>query len=633
LKVNLLLIPLLKMKKILFLSLILLTSFVLQAAHVTNVPQKVVQPNGDTLYCFASGDEFYHYLHDANGYTIVQDPATGYFVYGKRENGKVVPTQYVAGTVDPTSVGLAPHARISAAEWHLRHDAMMQPVEARRADRVRDGNTNHGDFNNLVIFIHLADDAPFNQTYSQVNRMFNDTSIVNNGSSLGNSTYYNSMYNYFRVNTYNQLFVHSYLVPQSPDDVIVAYEDIYPRAYYMPWSETNPMGYVDTLEDDNRTTREMQLLARAIDYANENNMFPSDVNFDYNNDGLIDNICFIVSGDVAGWSDLLWPHRWSLWGEEVYIGDLRVWDFNFELSDNDWYFSNSTLCHEMSHSLGAPDLYHYYDDNGYTPVGGWDLMAQNASVPQHWGAYMKYRYGNWIEEIPTIVNSGRYMLRPLSWPTPEQVCYRIDSEDPDEFFVIEFRRSTRPFESHIPNGGAVIYRINTNFDGNAGWNGEDVLDEVYVYRPGGTLTSDGQINNANYSQSAHHTEINYSTDPQPFLSNGYISALNIYDVRTYIHDSLTFWYLKPGDTLPNEVRDFSSQLRLYPMPAVTNLSVENNALLQQVEVFDLSGHCVYRAQPNATRVEIAVDRWAAGTYIVRAQTAEGLLQEKITVAR
>ena len=621
------------MKKILFLSLILLTSFVLQAAHVTNVPQKVVQPNGDTLYCFASGDEFYHYLHDANGYTIVQDPATGYFVYGKRENGKVVPTQYVAGTVDPTSVGLAPHARISAAEWHLRHDAMMQPVEARRAERVRDGNTNHGDFNNLVIFIHLADDAPFNQTYSQVNRMFNDTSIVNNGSSLGNSTYYNSMYNYFRVNTYNQLFVHSYLVPQSPDDVIVAYEDIYPRAYYMPWSETNPMGYVDTLEDDNRTTREMQLLARAIDYANENNMFPSDVNFDYNNDGLIDNICFIVSGDVAGWSDLLWPHRWSLWGEEVYIGDLRVWDFNFELSDNDWYFSNSTLCHEMSHSLGAPDLYHYYDDNGYTPVGGWDLMAQNASVPQHWGAYMKYRYGNWIEEIPTIVNSGRYMLRPLSWPTPEQVCYRIDSEDPDEFFVIEFRRSTRPFESHIPNGGAVIYRINTNFDGNAGWNGEDVLDEVYVYRPGGTLTSDGQINNANYSQSAHHTEINYSTDPQPFLSNGYISALNIYDVRTYIHDSLTFWYLRPGDTLPNEVRDFSSQLRLYPMPAVTNLSVENNALLQQVEVFDLSGHCVYRAQPNATRVEIAVDCWAAGTYIVRAQTAEGLLQEKITVAR
>lgn len=621
------------MKKILFLSLLLLVSVALQAAYVSNVPQTLVQPNGDTLHCFASGDEFYHYLHDAEGYTIVQDPATGYFVYGKKENGKVVPTAYVAGRVNPAAVGLSPNARISAAEWHSRHDAMMRPIEARRAVQTRDENTNHGDFNNLVIFIHLADDAPFNQTYSQVNRMFNDSSMVGGGGSFGNASYYNSMYNYFKVNTYNQLFVRSYLVPQSSDDVIVAYEDIYPRTYYLPWSEANPMGYDDNNEEDNRTTREMQLLARAIDYANENNMFPSDVNFDYNNDGLIDNICFIVSGDVAGWSDLLWPHRWSLWGEEVYIGNLRVWDFNFELSDNEWYFSNSTLCHEMSHSLGAPDLYHYYDDNGYTPVGGWDLMAQNATIPQHWGAYMKYRYGNWIEEIPTIVNSGRYVLYPLSSPTTEKVCYRIDSEDPDEFFVIEYRRSSKPFEDYIPNGGAVIYRINSNFDGNAGWNGEDVLDEVYVYRPGGTLTSDGYINSANYSQSAHRTEINYSTDPQPFLSNGYVSALNIYDIRTYIHDSLSFWYLRPGDTLPNEVCDFSSQLRLYPMPAVSVLTVENSTLLQQVEVFDLSGRCVYRAQPSATRVEIPVSGWSVGTYIVRVQTAEGLLQEKVTVGR
>lgn len=614
------------MKKILILSLLLMVSAAMQAAYVSNVPQTLVQPNGDTLHCFASGDEFYHYLHDANGYTIVQNPATGYFVYGKRENGKVVPTEFVAGTVNPAEVGLVPNARISNSEWHRRYDAMMQPVEARRGERVRDENTNHGDFNNLVIFIRLAGDDPFQQTYGEVNRMFNDSSVTSNG-------YYNSMYNYFKVNTYNQLFVRSYLVPQSSDNVIVAYEDIYPRDYYMPWSEANPMGYDDNNEEDNRTTREMQLLVRAIDYANENNMFPSDVNFDYNNDGLVDNVCFIVSGDVAGWADLLWPHRWSLWGAEAYIGDLRVWDFNFELSDDSWYFSNSTLCHEMSHSLGAPDLYHYSDDNGFTPVGGWDLMAQNAYIPQHWGAYMKYRYGNWISEIPTIVNSGRYKLNPVSWPTPDQVCYRINSEDPDEFFVIENRRSSRPFESYIPNGGAVIYRINTNFDGNAGWNGDDVLDEVYVYRPGGTLTTDGQINNANYSQSAHHTEINYSTDPQPFLSNGYISALNIYDVRTYIHDSLTFWYLKPGDTLPNEVRDFSSQLSLYPSPAVSVLTVENSAPLQQVEVFDLSGRCVYRAQPNATRVEVAVDHWTAGTYIVRAQTAEGLLQEKITVAR
>lgn len=622
-----------RMRKALSLILLLLVLSCANAAYFSNIPQTVVQPNGDTLHCFATGDEFYHYLHDAEGYTIVQDPATGYFVYGQRENGKVVPTAFVAGKVNPASVGLTPNARISSAEWHKRYDAMMQPIEARRANTTRDGNANHGDFNNLVIFIRFAGDAPFQQTYSQVNLMFNDSSAASSGGSLSpTGNYTNSMFNYFRYNTYNQLFVRSYLLPQSTDDNIVSYEDIYPRDYYMPWSEANPMGYNDDNENDNRTTREMQLLKRAVDFVNENNMVPTGINLDYNNDGLVDNICFVVRGDVAGWADLIWPHRWCLYGEEVYINGLRVWDFNFEMSDNEWYFSNSTLCHEMSHSLGAPDLYHYSDTLGFTPVGGWDLMAQNAYHPQHWGTYMKYRYGNWIQEIPLIENSGRYVLRPVSSSVPEKICYRINSEDPDEFFVIEYRKSNGPFEAYIPNGGAVIYRINTNFEGNASWNGEDILDEVYVYRPGGTLTTDGQINNANYSQSAHRTEINYSTDPQPFLSNGYVSALNIYDIRTYIHDSLSFWYLRPGDTLPNEVRDFASQLKIYPMPASTQLTMENTAVLQQVEVFDLSGRCVYRAQPNAEHVEIAVADWAAGTYIVRLQTDAGLLQEKFTVA-
>ena len=50
------------------------------AAPAKFVPAARVQPNGDTLHCYASGDEFYNWLHDAEGYTIVQDPATGFYV-------------------------------------------------------------------------------------------------------------------------------------------------------------------------------------------------------------------------------------------------------------------------------------------------------------------------------------------------------------------------------------------------------------------------------------------------------------------------------------------------------------------------------------------------------------------------
>ena len=51
------------------------------AAYLRNIPMTVTQPDGTILQCFASGDEFFNYLHDADGFTIIQHPQTGYYVY------------------------------------------------------------------------------------------------------------------------------------------------------------------------------------------------------------------------------------------------------------------------------------------------------------------------------------------------------------------------------------------------------------------------------------------------------------------------------------------------------------------------------------------------------------------------
>jgi M6 family metalloprotease-like protein len=67
----------------------------------------------------------------------------------------------------------------------------------------------------------------------------------------------------------------------------------------------------------------------------------------------------------------------------------------------------------MFHSLGAPDLYHYSYD-GLQPVYTWDVMETNLNPPQHMGAYMKYKYGEWITSIPVITSSGTYTLNPLT---------------------------------------------------------------------------------------------------------------------------------------------------------------------------------------------------------------------------
>ena len=76
------------------------------AAWLDNVPVTVVQPNGDTLHLFATGDEFYHYVHDADGYTILQHPVTGYYVYAVKTDNKLVASNYVYGTINPSAKGM-----------------------------------------------------------------------------------------------------------------------------------------------------------------------------------------------------------------------------------------------------------------------------------------------------------------------------------------------------------------------------------------------------------------------------------------------------------------------------------------------------------------------------------------------
>lgn len=496
------------------------------AAYFTNVPQVRVQPNGDTLRCFATGDEYFHRLHDADGYTIVLNPTTGYYVYADKVGDKLVPTAYVAGRVNPAEVGLTANLCISAEQWTRRRAQreMATPVRA----GMRDGQANHGHINNLVVFIRFADDYPFTNSLSEVDAMFND-------SIPGNM----SMYNYFKSATYNKLAITSTFYPTQSGSVILSYQDIYNRNYYEPYSSVNPSGY-DPDDDYERTEREHQLLARAVNYIA--NMVPTSLDIDYDNDGYVDNIVFVVRGDVGNWNDLLWPHRWALYSESAYINNLRVWDFNFQLADATSYFNAAVLCHEMNHSLGAPDLYHYYDGTDLAPVGIWDLMAQTAYPPQHMGAYMKYKYGHWIDSIPEITECGTYSLHSVG-SSETNNCYRIASPNPNEFFVLEYRNSSDFFETSLPSSGLLIYRINSSFGGNAMWNGVDVFDEVYVYRPNGTTTNDGNSYSAAFSEGSGRTEFSANTNPQPFLTDGTVLEVGDFIIRNISAaggDSMTF---------------------------------------------------------------------------------------------
>ncbi|HCT31525.1 MAG TPA: hypothetical protein DIW31_12550 [Bacteroidales bacterium] len=151
----------------------------------------------------------------------------------------------------------------------------------------------------------------------------------------------------------------------------------------------------------------------------------------------------------------------------------------------------------------------------------------------HMGAYMKWKYANakWITTIPEITISGTYSLNPLTSSTNN--CYKIASPNSDkEFFVLEYRKQGGSFESYLPGNGLVVYRINPDFEGNASFDNVSVFDEVYIYRPNGTTTQNGMINNAYFNSASGRTSINSSTNPSSFLYDGLPGGLDISNVTS-----------------------------------------------------------------------------------------------------
>ena len=482
---------------------------VARAAYLEDVPQEVVQPDGSVLHFLASGDEFYHWAHDSEGFVIVRDAATGWAVYADLRNGELVPTACRAGACDPAGFGLRPRLKPAPAALARRAARFAAaPMEAARPE----GAPTYSLINNLVVFVRFSGDPEFSGTLSYYQ-------------TLHNATTGNSMYAYFREASYNQTTISSTFYPTPSGNTVLSYQDVNPRSYYQPYNvATNPGGYNG---DDEATAREHALVKRACDAIAS--QVPLSLNLDTDSDGRVDNVSLVVKGSPDSWSDLLWPHRWSLYTEYATINGFRVWAYNFQLETR---VDTGVLCHEMSHSLGAPDLYHYDNCSAMpdlSPVSRWDLMASSRNPPQHSGAYMKQTFLGWIGSIPAITASGTYTLNPMTSPTNN--AYRIASPNSsNEYFVVEYRRQAGTFESSLPGSGLIVYRINPNANSLRRGNPCGPPDEVYVYRPGGTPGVDGSPLSAAMSATAGRTAINDSTDPSSFLADGSPGGLNISNV-------------------------------------------------------------------------------------------------------
>ncbi|MDR3217550.1 MAG: PKD domain-containing protein, partial [Dysgonamonadaceae bacterium] len=505
-------------KKVLLLFVMFWLSATTYAAYLTNYPIEVKQPDGTIVQLYTTGDEYHSRVHDAEGYTIIRDPQTGYLVYAILKNDDLVSSGYLVGKASPKNVGLVPNLDLSAAKRTQIRQTFLANTPAKTGLRNAAAPTaglRAGTLNNIVVYIRFSDETGFTSSKNAIETLFTDETP---GASL---------YSYFRDISNNTFTIPSTFYPQTGGTTVVSYQDSHPRAYYQPYDATsNTVGYGSAEE----TAREHTLLKNAVEFVKtEIEPLFTGSELDYDNNGYVDNICFVVKGAPGAWSSLLWPHRFVLYTNTTYLNGKRVWDYNFILEEHLFTASNgrqSVLVHETYHTLSAPDLYMYNGANTSLPVSSWDVMCSNTVPPQSSTAYISQKYGNFIGDIPAITTSGTYTLYDI-WDRTNghNIAYKIASPNSlTEYFILEYRRKTggKVYESAIPGEGIIIYRVNPSiFDGNASSDGTAAHPyELYVFRPGASNNSAaGSVNTAFFSSQSGRTTFSDTSNPPCFLSD------------------------------------------------------------------------------------------------------------------
>jgi hypothetical protein len=185
------------------------------AARIENNSFIFTQPDGSKLNLAYSGDEFEHRMHDAEGYTVVQDPESGYVVYAIPEGKGIKPSEYRVGSVNPEALGIAKN--LLPDPTHRQR--LITAKEALANSSQRTSST--GTINNVVIFIRFLDQSEY-------------TTPISYYETMANSTTTESMHGFFLADSGNQLTVNATFCPNPVGGIVRSFQDGHNRGYFSP---------------------------------------------------------------------------------------------------------------------------------------------------------------------------------------------------------------------------------------------------------------------------------------------------------------------------------------------------------------------------------------------------------------
>jgi len=489
----------------------------------------LVQPDGSIVMVRQWGDEWNNGLETLDGYTIIKDQISGYWVYADLIDGELVTTNDVVGKNESV--------RINNLQKHLRPQPYLHPtVQLEKKVLGIEANSEGNERKTLALLIQFSDRKP-STTPAQLSSLLFNSSIGLKG--------------YFLQTSYGKVELVAAEERQGiSNDGIIEVNLSYPHP--------NTAG-------NTKDPRVSKIIKDALSVADQYIDFER---YDFNYDGAVSNdeltIIAVVAGYEAAYNPLsqpsVWAHYSSLdWvgaplmdgkiiGSMAYGGGYSmVGELHLETVGGNAHLATvGVFAHEVSHALGLPDLYDTSQQS--YGVGNWSLMGYGVwnkvgsqfegSSPALLDAWSKWYLG-WVEPAPingsqevvinqaeTTADNAFYVLA----PNPHQVDWTFQQHSGEgEYFLIENRQLVG-MDSGLPGCGLLVWHIYEKAkENNLANNPPTPL--VYLVQADGQYHLDTKQNYGDEGDAYRSPSVfNSSSTPNSNFYNGNASNVSITDL-------------------------------------------------------------------------------------------------------
>ena len=455
-------------------------------------PVKYTQPDGSIITIRGHGDERVNWVTTVDGYTLLRNKE-GFYEYATRssaghlvgtgirakdENKRTSGERAFVGSIQKGMRYSDEQTNVLLQYWTVKDNAIRQAQAATRNGGIQ--RTFTGTVKAPVILVDFPDKS-FTKTQEDFQMLINQPGYTAGGEHNG------SVRDFFYNSSYEQLEFQA---------------DI-----FGPYRMTNDVIYYDhnSAGGDPRKMAREAIGAAAADGCNF-------ANYDMDGDGIVEVVHIIYAGygqeATLNQGTEIWAHKWGF-SPAVSVHGKTIYDYSCSpelrgTTETDITYIG-VIAHELSHVFGLPDFYDTRDA-GTLGTGSWDIMANGSwnndgRTPADHNPWSKDFLG-WAPVI-TLADTPADITIPR--PRDEKIIYRIDTQTPNEYFLIE-NRQQEDQDSYVPSSGMLIYHVDMNF---SGWNSNQVNAYpkhrgMYIKQAGGDASS---------------TSDSRADDPYPYESN------------------------------------------------------------------------------------------------------------------